>query len=296
MNRKILSVVVLSFNLNSMLKDCLSSLRTVKNEVDFEVIIPDNGSTDGSLEMVRKEFPEYTLIDIGENLGFAAGNNKAREFCKGEYILFLNADTIMRKNTLKGCVAYLDKNKKVGALTCKMVLADGTFDKDSRRSFINPWIGLVHIFLKLDRLFPKSKLFGRYWYGYIPVDQVHEVDVIEGAFFLARKKILDGVGWFDESYFLDGENIELCWQIKQKGWKIVYYPKVSIVHFKGAAKGKVNSQSKNSVPLSKRLKFRMAGVNSMEMFYRRHLWEKYPLWLNLFVITGIKLVKISRFL
>lgn len=301
MKKPKLSIVVLSYNIKDMLKDCLESLVRVKDEVDFEIIVPDNGSNDGSVAMLRKlqnsktPKPQIRIIENRVNLGFAAGNNRARKYCKGEYVLFLNADTIVYKDTLKKTVEYLDKHKSVGAVTCKMVLANGELDKDSRRAFITPWIGLVHIFLKLDRLFPKSKLFGQYWYGYISEDQEHEVDVIEGAYFFTRKNILDTIGWFDESYFLDGENIELCWQIKQRGRKIVYYPKVKITHYKGAAKGKVESQMRKQVPLQERLKFRMAGVNSMEMFYKRHLWDKYPLVFSLFVLIGIKFVKSSRF-
>lgn len=299
MRKPKLSIVILSYNLKDMLRDCLESLMKVKGEVDFEIIVPDNGSNDGSLEMLQKlkaKNSKLSIIDNKINLGFAKGNNQARQHCKGEYVLFLNADTIVRKNTLKKTVEYLDKHEDVGAVTCKMILPNGELDKDSRRSFITPWIGLVHIFLKLDRIFPKSKLFGQYWYGHMSEDREHEVDVIEGAYFMARKQILDEVGWFDESYFLDGENIELCWQIKNRGWKIIYYPKVKITHFKGAAKGKVSSQTKQQVPLGERLRFRMAGVNSMEMFYKRHMWEKYPLLFNLFVLTGIKLVKSSRYI
>jgi GT2 family glycosyltransferase len=299
MKKPKLSIVILSYNLKEMLKDCLESLEEVQDEVNFEVIIPDNGSTDGSLEMLQElktQNSKLKTIDIGRNLGFAKGNNQARKYCRGEYVLFLNADTVVYKNTLKKSVEYLDKHKDVGAVTCKMLLANGNLDKDTRRSFITPWIGLVHIFLKLDRLFPKSRLFGQYWYGYISENKIHEVDVIEGAYFLTRKTILDEVDWFDESYYLDGENVELCWQIKERGWKIVYFPKAKITHYKGAAKGKIDSHTRKQVPLEERLKFRMAGVNSMEKFYRRHFWSKYPLPFSLFVLTGIKVVKTARFI
>jgi hypothetical protein len=293
--RKIdLSIVILSYNTKELLKGCLDSLEKVKHEVRFEVIVPDNNSNDQSVEMVKKYYPEVRVIENNQNLGFAAGNNVAKPFVHGKYILFLNSDTLVHTNTLKGSLEYMEMHKDVGAATCKMILANGEFDKDTRRSFITPWIGLTHLFLKLDRVFPKSKLFGQYWYGYISDNEEHEVDVIEGAYFFVRKEILDKIGWFDEEYFLDGENIDLCWRIKAAGWKIIYYPKVSITHFKGAAKGKVNSEFKKKVSLGKRLKFRMAGVNSMEIFYRKWLWERYPLPLNLFVLTGIKLMKILR--
>ena len=291
-----LSIVILSYNTKDLLKNCLNSLGKVKKELAFEIIIPDNGSLDQSAEMVRKNFKEVKLIEIGKNLGFAAGNNQARKYCQGKYVLFLNSDTLIVKNVLRDTVEYLDQNPSVGALSCKLVLPNGIFDKDTRRSFVTPWIGFTHLFLKIDRLFPKSKLFSRYWYGWISPDTLHEVDVIEGAFFLTRKKILDDLDWFDEKYFLDGENIDLCWRIKAKRFKIMYYPKVKILHIKGASKGKIKSPTRELVPLEDRLKFRMAGVNSMEIFYKDWMWRKYPLIINLLVLLGIKTIKAIRFI
>jgi len=302
MTKPTLSIIILNYNTKDLLEGCLKSLDKVTNEVDFEVIIVDNGSKDTSVKLVEdlmKKKSYITLIRNKSNLGFAAGNNKAKKLCKGKYVLFLNSDTIVNKNTLKKCVEYISKNPKVGALTCKQVLPTGDLDKDARRSFITPWIGLVHIFLKLDRLFPKSKLFGGYWYEYISSDAIHEVDALQGAFFLTRKKILDNVGWFDEDYFLDGEDIDLSWKIKNDGWKNIYYPKVSIIHLKGATKGKNKSRisdSQNNISFAEKRKYMMSGVNSMEIFVRKRLWKKYPLPLMLFVILGIKTLKTLRFI
>jgi len=145
----------------------------------------------------------------------------------------------------------------------------------------------------LDRLFPKSKLFAKYWYGYISENKTHEVDAIQGAFFLTWKHILDSIGWFDEEYFFDGEDIDLCWRIKEADWKLVYYPKVSIVHVKGVTKGK-SKKWEHKVPLQRKLKTRMAGMNSMERFYRKNLWDRYPLLFNWFVIFGIRFFKLIR--
>jgi len=292
-----LSVIVLSHNTRKLLSDCLKSLEKRRNEANFEVIVPDNGSTDGSPEMVEKDFPWVKrVVKIGKNLGFAAGNNKARQFASGKYVLFLNSDTVVHKNTLKYTLTYLKKRRDVGALTCKIVLPNGELDKDTRRSFITPWIGLVHLYLRLDRIFPKSALFSKYWYGNISPEKTHEVDVIQGAFFMVRRSILDNVGWFDEDYFLDGEDIDLCWRIKEKGWKIIYYPKVKITHFKGSSKGKIESNMRKNIPRLLRLKHRIAGVESMEIFVRKRLSEKYPKAFIIFVIIGIRLFKTIRFI
>lgn len=296
MKKPELSIVIVSYNTKDFLRNCLESLGKVRNELNFEIIVPDNASSDGSAEMVEREFPSVKVIRSKKNLGFAAGNNLAKKVVKGKYVLFLNADTLVHKGTLVKTVKYLKGKPDVGALTCKMIMESGNFDKDARRSFITPWIGFTHIFLKLDRIFPKSKLFSRYWYGYIPEDKTHEVDVIQGAFFLTKKKVLDEVGWFDESFFLDGEDVDICWRIKKvEGYKIIYFSKAYITHFKGASKGKASSRQKKYVPIAQRLRFRMAGVNSMEIFYRRWLWSRYPLPLNYFVLSGIKLMKVIRF-
>ncbi|OGM20572.1 hypothetical protein A2714_04500 [Candidatus Woesebacteria bacterium RIFCSPHIGHO2_01_FULL_38_9] len=295
MKKTKLSIVILSYNTKDLLRSCLLSLEKVSDEVSFEVIISDNGSADGSTQMVEKDFPWVKkIIRNKQNIGFAAGNNKARYFAHGEYILFLNSDTVVYKNTLKEMIYYMDKNLAVGASTCKLVLPNGEPDKDARRSFVTPWTGLVHLFLKLDKIFPNSRLFSQYWYGYISPDATHEVDSLQGAFFLTRKKILDDVGWFDEDYFLDAEDIDLSWRIKEKRWKIMYYPKVETLHVKGASKGK-NNETKKKIPFKEKVKFRLSGVNSMELFVKKRVWNKYPLPLMLLVLFGIKALKIIRF-
>lgn len=264
----------------------------VEDEVNFEIIVPDNGSTDGSVEAIHRQFPKISILENRSNLGFAAGNNRARPFISSEYVLFLNSDTVVYPQTLKATTEYLDTYQDVGAITCKVILPNGELDKDVRRSFITPWIGLTHIFLKLDRLFPTSKVFAKYWYGYLSPDITHEVDAIQGAFFLTRKSLLDKVGWWDTDYFLDGEDIDLSYRIRKLGFKIIYYPKVRITHYRGASKGKINDGRK--VSLAEKLKFRMAGVNSQEIFYRKHLWQKYPIVINLLVIVGIRSLKMLR--
>lgn len=287
-----LSIIILNYNTKELLDDCLQSLKKRRGEVAFEVIVSDNASDDGSSDMVRKKHGWVKLIE-GANEGFSKGNNRARPYVKGKLILFLNPDTIVKKDTLKKTVAYLKEHKDVGALTCKLVLPDGTLDKDTRRSFPTPWVSFTHLVLRLDKFFPKSPLFGKYWYGYIPDTTTHEVDAIQGAYFLSWKKILDKVDWFDEEYFFDGEDIDLCWQINSKGYKLVYYPEVEIIHLKGVTKGKVKKW-KHKVSLKQRMKLRLAGMNSMERFYRKNLWDNYPFVFNWFVILGIRSFKLLR--
>lgn len=290
---KILSIVVLNFNTKNLLRNCLSSLRKVEDEADFEVIVIDNASNDGSVQMVEEEFNQAKLVKNFQNLGFAKGNNRARKFSQGEYVLFLNSDSEVKKGVLKETLEYMNLHPEVGALSCKTILPDGSLDPDARRSFPTPWVSLTH-FSGLDRFFPKSELFSKYWYGYKPTNEIQEVDVIQGAFFLTKKKVLDEVGWFDEDYFLDGEDIDLCWKIKKAGYKIIYYPKVSILHIKGASKDKKRSFGR--VTKEEWIEFINAGVNSMEIFYRKRLFVKYPLIFNFLVILGIRTLRLARYI
>ena len=159
-------------------------------------------------------------------------------------------------------------------------------DKDARRRFATPWISFKRLFLRNGKA---------YWYGDISPDITHEVEAIQGAYFLTRKSILDMVNWFDENFIYDGEDLDLSFQIKKAGYRIIYYPVVSITHLKGATKGKIKNVRHIIDPRLK-LQRKMEGVNSMEYFYRKNLWANYPLVLNYIVILGIKVLKLKRFL
>lgn len=292
---KKLSIVVLNYNTKDLLRNCFQSIEAVSNEVDLEVVVVDNGSTDGSITGIKgiTSTKEIRLIENKKNLGFAKGNNRARKFVSGEYVLFLNSDTELERGTLAETIKYLDANESASALTCKILLPDGSLDKDARRSFPTPWVAFTH-FLGFDRIFPRSSLFARYWYGDKSGDQIHEIDSLQGAFCLVRKKILDDVGWFDEDYFLDGEDIDLCWKIKEKGGKIVYFPKASITHAKGASKDKGGSFGR--VTKEERIRFINAGTDSMEIFYKKRLSKRYPFLITSLVFFGIATLKRLRYL
>ena len=229
MNNPKLSIIILNYNTKELLSDCLKSVKEHMNEVPMEVIVSDNSSTDGSQIMIKKNFPWVKFIE-GENEGFSKGNNRAKPYVKGKMVLFLNPDTIVYKDVFAKTVRYLEEHPKVGAVTCKLVLSDGSMDKDIRRKFPTPRISFNKLVLGKTR---------EYYYEYIPESATHEVEAIQGAFFLSYKKLLDKVGWFDERYFFDGEDVDLCYQIHKAGYSLVYYPDVHITHLKGVTKGKV---------------------------------------------------------
>ncbi|MFC1649116.1 glycosyltransferase family 2 protein [Patescibacteria group bacterium] len=285
-----LSIVVLNYNTADLTINCLKSLEKVSDETGFEVMVVDNASVDDSVEKIKQYISKNTkyktmLIQNKDNLGFSKGNNAARKYCNSKFVLFLNSDTLVSKGALKKPIDYLYAQKEVGAITVKMKLPGGGLDKDARRSFPTPWVSLTHLVFGLDKVFPTSKLFARYWYGYIPATKTHEIDVIQGAFFLVRREILDEVGWFDEDYFFTGEDIDLSWKIKVRGYKLVYYSQAEIVHIKQASRKITPEAQRKSVE---------STTEAMELFYRKHWWDRYPRLLNWTVIGGIHLVKKLR--
>lgn len=278
-----LSVIILNYNTKELLEKCLESVKKCEGEVPLQVIVSDNASSDGSSDMVREKFPWAALTE-GPNEGFSKGNNRARLLAKGDMVLFLNPDTVVNRGVLKETTDFLMTHKDVGALTCKLILPDGSLDKDTRRRFPTPWISFNRLILKNGY---------KYWYLDVPDNVIQEVDAIQGAFFLTRKKILNDVGWFDEDYFFNGEDIDLCWKIRQAGWKIIYYPDVFIYHLKGVTSGK-SKLWKPAISLRHKIKVKLATVEAMEIFFRKRLFNKYPKVFSWFVILGIKVFKVLR--
>lgn len=293
MRKKELTVVILSYNTKELLRNLLHSLEEVRGEVDFDVIIPDNGSSDGSPEMVEKEFGWVKeVVRIGKNVGFAAGNNKVLRRVSSEYVLLLNPDTLVLKNTLKRVYDYIRENKDVGAVTCRVELPDGRLDYSCHRGFPTPWNAFCY-FSGLSRLFPKVRLFSGYTLTYQNLDEVHEIDALTGAFAFIRTKAGKEVGWFDEDYFWNGEDLDFCYKLKSAGWKIVYIPDVKIIHFKGSASG----LHKTGVGKVKKSIIRKAALSStqvMRLFYQKHLSGKYPFFIKWIVYLGIELLEIFR--
>lgn len=278
-----LSIIILSYNTKDLLENCLNSVQKHKGNIELQTIVVDNNSTDGSQKLIKAKFKWVKLIENKKNLGFAKGNNIAQKAVKGKFVLFLNSDTQIKKNTLDLTLKFLKSHKKVGVVTCKQLLASGKLDKDSRRSFPTPWIAFTH-FSSLDILFPKSSTFAKYWYGYLDQDITHEIDVSQGAFLMIRKNALDEAGWFDEDYFLNGEDIDLSWKIKSNGYKIYYYPKAEILHLKKASKRINNLESV------------LSGINAMEIFYKKRMLSKYSMFTNMLVLASIKALKFIRIL
>ncbi|RJR30287.1 glycosyltransferase family 2 protein [Candidatus Microgenomates bacterium] len=286
-----LSIIIVSFNTRDVLKDCLTSLFTHhKTEIAkrlFEIIVVDNGSTDETQAMIKKQFPRVKLIQNARNEGFGKANNVAARKTISEYVLFLNPDTIVPVQTLDTLLSYLETHVDVGIVTCKVLLTHGKIDDASHRGFPTPWRALTH-FSGLSQLFPRSMFFNGYHLGYQRMDEPHEIDACAGAFLMMRRKVGELVGWFDEDYFWYGEDLDLCFRVKQAGFKIMYVPEVSITHVKGAASGfKKHSKHLAKIDNETRKKLVEARFSVMRTFYKKHYQHKYS-WITMqLVLLGI---------
>ena len=284
-----LSIVIVSYNTKDFLKRCLTSiLSSIEGKLSYEIIVVDNASSDNSSEMVRKEFPHIELIANKNNVGFSKANNqgiKISENCK--YVLFLNPDTIMQDQTIEEMIKFMDNNKDAGAATCKLVMLNGKIDDASHRGFPTPWNALCY-FTGLSRIFPESRIFTGYNLGWMDMDKTHEIDALAGAFMLVRREAGEDVKWWDEDYFFYGEDIDFCYELKQKGWKIYYVPTISVTHYKGVSGG-IKSVSKEITTASIETKKRATKwrFNAMRIFYNKHYKEKYPWIVNMLVSIGI---------
>jgi GT2 family glycosyltransferase len=235
-----LSVIIVNYNVRPFLQLCLCSLRRATRAVDTEVIVVDNGSTDGSVEHLAPLFPEVRFLRTG-NGGFARGCNEGLRTASGRYVLFLNPDTVVAEDSLLTAVRFLEAHPGAGGLGVRMVDGCGRFLRESKRSFPAPLTSLFKLG-GLAALFPRSHLFARYHLGHLDDRKNHAVDVLAGAFLLLPKKVLDQVGSFDEQFFMYGEDIDLSYRVQQAGYTNYYLADTAIIHFKGEStkKGSLN--------------------------------------------------------
>jgi len=256
-----LSVIIVNYNVEYFLEQCLNSTYKALEQVSGEVFVVDNNSIDGSVEMVKAKFPQAHLIANKDNTGFSVANNQAMKIANGEYVLLLNPDTIVEEDTFKQVVDFMDEHPDAGGLGCKMIDGKGIFLPESKRGLPTPAVAFYKIF-GLSKLFPKSKKFGKYHLTYLDDNEIHEIDVLSGAFMMMRKTTLDKVGLLDEAFFMYGEDIDLSYRIVKGGYKNYYYPKTRIIHYKG------ESTKKSSV------NYVFVFYNAMIIFAKKHFSQK----------------------
>lgn len=281
-----LSIIIVSFNTKELLSACLTSLFKHKNAQDqWEIIVVDNASSDGSMGLVKRQKENGKRIDIHlivnkENRGFAAANNQGIRASKGDYILLLNSDTEVRKETIQAILTYLESHQTIDVATCRVELPDGSLDPACHRGFPTPWAAFTY-FSGLERMFPRTILFSQYHQGYKNVTQEHLVDCISGAFFLLRRSIIEKIGLLDEAFFMYGEDIDWCYRIRQKGYYIGYYPLASILHRK-----KQSGRDHSNEFIQKQTKSYF--YETMKLFYGKHYRHRYSWIISSLVLFGIK--------
>jgi len=233
----------------------------------------DNNSVDDSVEFINKKYPGINIIPNDKNLGFSKANNIALKKVSGKYILILNPDTVLEEGTFEKLISFCEKDNSIGAVTSKLIKANGKLDSACKRSFPTLSVALPRI-LGLSKIFPKSKIFGKYNLTYLDENKTYEVDAICGAFMFIPKIVFDKIGFFDEDYFMYGEDLDLCYRINRSGYKIYYFPEVTTIHIKGESTKKTNLSYVNNF------------YGAMMLFVRKNLTRRYGL-LNLILQTGI---------
>ncbi|MBK7873244.1 MAG: glycosyltransferase [Saprospiraceae bacterium] len=236
-----LSIIIVNYNVKYFLEQVLLSVRKASRNLEVETWVVDNNSVDDSVEMVQEKFPEVKLIANKQNVGFSKANNQAIHLSSGKYVLLLNPDTVVEEDTFEKCIAFMDAHEEAGGLGVRMMDGSGKFLPESKRGFPTPWVAFCKTF-GLSSLFPISKLFNHYHVGYLPEHDIHEIEVLAGAFMLLRRSVLDKIGLLDESFFMYGEDIDLSYRIIKAGYKNYYFPDTTIIHYKGEStkKGSLN--------------------------------------------------------
>jgi GT2 family glycosyltransferase/lipopolysaccharide/colanic/teichoic acid biosynthesis glycosyltransferase len=227
-----LSVIIVNYNVRQLLENALTSIGRAMQGLRGEVFVVDNASDDGSIEMVKAKFPDVHLIENNYNAGFAKGNNVALARAAGHYILFINPDTIVQEDTIHVMLQFFRENPDVGLAGCKVLNPDGSFQLACRRSFPTPWVAFTKI-SGLSTMFPRSRLFGRYNLTYLSEDETYEVEAISGSFMMMSRAAYEKVGGFDETFFMYGEDLDLCYRVSQGGFKVCYVHSTRIIHYKG---------------------------------------------------------------
>ncbi len=287
---KDLSIIIVSYNTKDFLAECLESIKdNVSEEISYEVIVVDNASADDSVEYVKKHFPNVEMIASSENLGFSKANNLGVQSSVGRYVLFLNPDTVIRKGALEYMTKFMDVTKDAGAATCYLEMVNGKLDDAAHRGFPTPWNALCY-FSGLTKLFPRTPLFSGYNLSWKDLKNVHDIDALAGAFMLVRREAGEAVGWWDARYFFYGEDLDFCYQLKKKGWKIYFVPDVKILHYKGVSGGiKKHSQHISTASRETKVRATLARFEAMKIFYRKNYMKQYPQFVTWLVFKGINL-------
>jgi GT2 family glycosyltransferase len=290
-----LSIIIVTYNGRDITLQTLQSYReaiAADPEHTYEIVVVDNASRDGVADAVAAQYPGVRLIRNAENLGFARAGNIGFEASSGRYILSSNPDIEVDASTLPTLIQLMDRDPQVGACTPYLELVKtGRLDWGAHRGFPTPWASFTY-FTGLSRLFQGSRtlsrIFGRYELRDRDMSVQHEVDAILGGFFFVRRCAFVEAGRWDERYFMFAEDIDLCYQLKQLGYKVMFYPHVHALHYHGLTTGlKQHSQDVATSSPEERERAYNAFYDTMKLFYEKNYGTKYGALIKWFVFMGI---------
>lgn len=280
-----LSVIIVSYNVKYYLLQCLDSLQKALDGVDAEIYVVDNHSKDNTPEFVNNHCKGIKLIASNHNNGFAKANNMAIRHASGEYVLLLNPDTFVGESTIKDCLEFMDTNQQAGGLGVQMLKNNGERALESRRGLPTPMTSFYKM-CGLCAKYPTNKRFGKYYMCGMPWNKPGRIEVISGAFFMARRSALAKTGLLDEDFFMYGEDIDLSYRLLKEGFENWYLP-AKILHYKG------ESTQKSS--------FRYVHVfyEAMLIFFRKHyghlgFWLSIPINTAIYIKATLELVRMSH--
>jgi hypothetical protein len=252
-----LSIIIVNYNVKEFLQNLLDSLKKAAQDFSHEIIVVDNASDDGSIEVIEERYSSIKLIKNQKNIGFGKANNQALKIANGKYLLLINPDTIVKENTFHKLIKFLESANDAGIVGCKVLNPDGTLQLACRRGFPGPWTSFTKI-TGLSRLFPKSKIFARYHLTYLNENETYEVDAISGAFMFIRRSVYEKIGGFDPDFFMYGEDLDLCYRCQKAGFKVYYFHETEIIHYKG------ESTKRSRIDETK------VFYNAMHLFVKKH--------------------------
>jgi GT2 family glycosyltransferase len=258
-----LSVIILNYNVRFFLEQCVASVQEALTNIDTEIIVVDNDSSDDSCEMIKSRFPNVKLIKNNSNLGFPKGNNIGVAQAKGDYICILNPDTVVAEDTFDRILAFAEKQENLGIVGCKLIDGSGNFLPESKRGIPTPFVALTKIF-GLYKLFPNWELFNRYYAQHLSENETGKVDILVGAFMIMKRNLYNEIGGFDENCFMYSDDIDLSFMSLKSGKINYYFHETSVIHYKGESTVKDGLYMK---------RFREA----MQFFYKKH-YKSSPLF------------------
>ena len=284
---EMIDIIIVNYNSKDVLINCINSIINEETQLNYNLWIIDNASTDDSVEDLKEFFPKVNIIKNELNEGFSKANNKIIKMTSAHYILLLNPDTIVYNNSISGCLNYIKEHSEVGIVGCKVLNPDGTLQLACRRSIPTPVVALFRL-IGLSKLFPNNKMFAKYNLTYLNDHEINEVDAVSGAFLMIKRDVVNKVGLLDEHFFMFGEELDWCMRVKNAGFKVIYYPKSFITHLKG--------ESCKRNPKKARWEF----YRAMLLFHKKHWAGKYIFVFNWIVYSGIFLLyfisKVNAFL